>query len=70
MDIEHRHGVLPQCTLFQPRLVAPRSKGVVVATAPEVDAFDFANAEIRTIHRPRGNVVGRSDERTDRAGAP
>ncbi len=46
VDVDHRRGVSAQSTLFQPRLVAPRGQGVVVAAAPEVDAFDLANAEL------------------------
>src|SRR5688572_983039 len=70
VTVDRRYRVTAQCTLFQPGLIASRGQGVVVAAASEVNAFDLANAELGALRRLRGNVVGWSDERTDRAATP
>jgi hypothetical protein len=70
VDVNRGYRVATQYALFQPRLIASGGHSVVVAAAPEVHAFDFANAELGALGWLRGNVVRWSDERTDRAGTP
>jgi hypothetical protein len=70
VDVNRGYRVATQYALFQPRLIASGGHSVVVAAAPEVHAFDLANAELGALGWLRGNVVRWSDERTDRAGTP
>src|SRR5215213_85097 len=65
VDVDHRCGVPAQNALLQPRPITPRGERMVVTAAPEVDAFDLANAELGAVPRLRRDVVGRSDERSD-----
>jgi hypothetical protein len=69
VDVDRWNRVTTQYALFQPRLIASRGQGVVMATAPEVHSFDLANAELGDLRWLRGNVVRWSDERTNRAGS-
>jgi len=66
MNVDHRRSVSVEHTLLEPRPIAPRGQGVIVASGTEVNAFDVANAELCTVRRLCGNIVGGSDERTDR----